>query len=399
MAIIIGAQVWQDDVLMGTVRGGRLPDMPPAPPPSIPIVADKPFIIIGILTPFREALENSWRNLHCLPGTWQLLLPDGGELNFDGLWGCSNVQWGGPFRLESENIWRVAAQFQATLAGQVYNLEHWFGNDPEFGIAYRLVTDISVVVGSPGQPPPETGALGIGVEIPPALTPGLGVEPKITVNAGPQAASGVEVHILHHQDFQFLGASVEAWDGPTDLGPMTFLTLGEMAPWEERTVYAAYRIPSPPQETTYSWFFSAHAADRPQSPVITRQTTVGGPETRGSIGGGVFNLQDEPLTGATVTVVELGRNATSDANGAFAFLDVPLGTYTVKATRPGYQPAQQMATVLAEFSPYVRFVLTPVAGPPGDGGQGIPVWAFVAGGLALVGGAILGTIAASQKEE
>lgn len=387
MAIILGAQVWQDGVLMGEVRGGRLPDMPSSLGPTIPVVADRPFIIIGMLAPFEEALENPWRNLHPIPGAWQVLQPDGGELLANGIWGAPNIQWSRPpgFTMHSGDIWRAAAQFEAVGGGRIYDLEFWFGNDPYFGTSYRLVTDLSVVVGVAGQPPPEMGALGISVNMPFALVPAGGVEPAITVQAGPQAAHDVEVHIIHPADMPFFGASVPSWDGPTELGPMTFLYLGDMAAGEERRVTATYLVPRVDQTTSYSWLFSAHASDRPQSPTVELMTVIVGPESPSCISGGVFNAQGVALPGATVTIAELGRSVVADQWGIFYFPQVPIGSYTVRATRTGYLPSQASVQVGFGECPYVPLTLQ-AAPPPGPGqGKPLPWYVYVGAAVAGVG--------------
>jgi uncharacterized protein (TIGR03382 family) len=45
------------------------------------------------------------------------------------------------------------------------------------------------------------------------------------------------------------------------------------------------------------------------------------------------------LAGATVWIGETGATATSDSSGIYRFYDVPLGSYTIHATYPGYAEA------------------------------------------------------------
>lgn len=56
----------------------------------------------------------------------------------------------------------------------------------------------------------------------------------------------------------------------------------------------------------------------------------------GKISGKVTDDRNEPLTGATIFVVELARGAVADLNGEFNVLDLAPGTYTVRKTFIGY---------------------------------------------------------------
>lgn len=51
------------------------------------------------------------------------------------------------------------------------------------------------------------------------------------------------------------------------------------------------------------------------------------------------------LTGAEVTIVELGRTTQVDSNGNYRFADVPAGTYTLRATYVGAAPVEVSVTV------------------------------------------------------
>ena len=62
------------------------------------------------------------------------------------------------------------------------------------------------------------------------------------------------------------------------------------------------------------------------------------------------------LADATVSVG--ARQATSDANGRFELTEVPIGAATVRATRPGYLPAEAAVTVTAGANSH-DFTLTP----------------------------------------
>ncbi|HEU4761427.1 MAG TPA: carboxypeptidase regulatory-like domain-containing protein, partial [Gemmatimonadales bacterium] len=78
-----------------------------------------------------------------------------------------------------------------------------------------------------------------------------------------------------------------------------------------------------------------------------------GPGTGGGGGGGGATLagtvrvagQSATLAGATVSAGTL--KATSDENGHFELTSVPVGTATVRAERPGYQPAEATITLAA----------------------------------------------------
>ena len=62
---------------------------------------------------------------------------------------------------------------------------------------------------------------------------------------------------------------------------------------------------------------------------------------RGGITGTVTDVSGAVISGATVRAVNsatgLSREATTTANGEFAFQDLPLGNYTVTVTQPGFQ--------------------------------------------------------------
>ena len=62
------------------------------------------------------------------------------------------------------------------------------------------------------------------------------------------------------------------------------------------------------------------------------------------------------LADATVNVG--ARKATSDANGRFELTEVPIGAATVRATRPGYMPAEAAVTITAGANSH-DFTLTP----------------------------------------
>ncbi len=99
----------------------------------------------------------------------------------------------------------------------------------------------------------------------------------------------------------------------------------------------------------------------------------------GTISGTVTDGAGNPLVGATVEIPQLGLTTTTNAQGAFAFADVPLGTYFVLARNPGYVEGNQTVTLTAaEPNKVVSFVLSPV-----------PSGGIETGSILLVIGAIL----------
>jgi outer membrane receptor protein involved in Fe transport len=85
----------------------------------------------------------------------------------------------------------------------------------------------------------------------------------------------------------------------------------------------------------------------------------------GTVRGIVHDPQHRPIPGATVTL----RSSTShwqrmqhtNANGEFEFSAVPLGEYTISATRLGFQRVQQKLTLESGSSPILHLLL-PLAG-------------------------------------
>lgn len=81
----------------------------------------------------------------------------------------------------------------------------------------------------------------------------------------------------------------------------------------------------------------------------------------GRIRGVVRDAHNAPMSGATVRVTGgavAARRATTDAEGAYAFANVPAGTYTVSASLPGVRTqSQQGVRVAADAEAVVDFVL------------------------------------------
>jgi hypothetical protein len=83
-------------------------------------------------------------------------------------------------------------------------------------------------------------------------------------------------------------------------------------------------------------------------------------DTTGAIRGVVVSEAIIPIAGVLVKLVD-GRNATTDAEGAFVFNGLEPGDYFVTASKFGYLTQQQSATVVAgEASPPITKILLPV---------------------------------------
>ena len=85
-------------------------------------------------------------------------------------------------------------------------------------------------------------------------------------------------------------------------------------------------------------------------------------QTLGGITGTVTDSSGAVISGATVTLVgdqtKLNRTQTSSSTGAYSFVNLPLGTYTLSFTQQGFQSqnipsiqvhANRTATVNAEL--------------------------------------------------
>lgn len=78
----------------------------------------------------------------------------------------------------------------------------------------------------------------------------------------------------------------------------------------------------------------------------------------GAISGRVTDQQLVPLEGASVSIQELGRTASTSGTGEFSFTNVPDGTYTLVATFIGYETAQRAVAVSGQV---VNTAITMVA--------------------------------------
>ena len=83
------------------------------------------------------------------------------------------------------------------------------------------------------------------------------------------------------------------------------------------------------------------------------------PATTHAVSGAVKDANGAALSGATVTLTPGSYSATTDANGAFAFADVPEGDYTATASLAGYTSASTSVSVAADVTG-VALTLSPV---------------------------------------
>ena len=81
----------------------------------------------------------------------------------------------------------------------------------------------------------------------------------------------------------------------------------------------------------------------------------------GVIRGVVHDPQHRPIAGATVVVRAQSSNwsqtTQSDSQGEFHFADIPLGSYTVSISAPGFNAQEQTVSVAAGKSPVLHFPL------------------------------------------
>ena len=70
-------------------------------------------------------------------------------------------------------------------------------------------------------------------------------------------------------------------------------------------------------------------------------------QTLGAVSGIVTDAAGRPLVGATVVLAGTGLSTTTDVRGAYAFQDLPLGTYFVVANRAGFAGVNRSATLTA----------------------------------------------------
>src|SRR5689334_4607904 len=84
--------------------------------------------------------------------------------------------------------------------------------------------------------------------------------------------------------------------------------------------------------------------------VIVLAAAAGAQTTTGRISGTVADASGGVLPGVSVTVVNdataLARTTTTDGQGAYVFVDLPVGTYTVKTELAGFKSAVRTGNTL-----------------------------------------------------
>lgn len=107
------------------------------------------------------------------------------------------------------------------------------------------------------------------------------------------------------------------------------------------------------------------AAEPPQrTGAIPGQTTQDVKRSLGVLVGRVVDDAGAGLPGVTVTVTagKTGRKVTTDRGGDYRVDDLPPGTYVIRATLPGFRPAEATAQVTLERIATSRIALKPGSG-------------------------------------
>ena len=68
-----------------------------------------------------------------------------------------------------------------------------------------------------------------------------------------------------------------------------------------------------------------------------------------TVNGTVYDSNSRPLEGANVVLVGTELGDTANADGAYAMLNVPAGTYELKASFIGYKPMTETIVVMARL--------------------------------------------------
>jgi hypothetical protein len=59
-----------------------------------------------------------------------------------------------------------------------------------------------------------------------------------------------------------------------------------------------------------------------------------------------------PITGAQITLVELNRSTVTSVDGSYGIFNVEPGTYTLRATHPGYEGQEWTITIRAGYTTF-----------------------------------------------
>ena len=92
---------------------------------------------------------------------------------------------------------------------------------------------------------------------------------------------------------------------------------------------------------------------------LLSQTIFAG--TTGKISGIITDETGEPMPGVNVMIVGTTMGAASDINGEYFILNIPPGTYSIRATMVGYKPyVVDQVKVITDFTTNINFPM-PVA--------------------------------------
>lgn len=108
----------------------------------------------------------------------------------------------------------------------------------------------------------------------------------------------------------------------------------------------------------------ASEAPAQQYQEVREADATAAPIRSGSVVGLVADPALRPIEGATVVVPGMERSVTSDADGRFAFSELPVGAFFLRAEHPGFHPGATEGQVLAGEVVEVRLTLEPAARDP-----------------------------------
>ena len=79
--------------------------------------------------------------------------------------------------------------------------------------------------------------------------------------------------------------------------------------------------------------------------------------TEGIIRGAVRNVEGDPLIGAQIYIESLGIGAVADMDGNYIIINVPVGTYDVRATMLSYGTQVVSVNVIMDATQWMNFAL------------------------------------------
>jgi len=135
--------------------------------------------------------------------------------------------------------------------------------------------------------------------------------------------------------------------------PVTLFLLIDVAPGATLGQTVALRL----ADASYVAVNATTTVDANSFPIRSSEVTIYG----GSLSGFVRDDAGHPVANATVRIPQLNRTATTDAAGAYAFANLPMGTYYVIVEAPGFQEANRTVALTTAVPDQVLNVdLTPV---------------------------------------